>query len=67
MAMATFVLIPGAGSDSWHWHLVGPELEARGHDVVAVDLPSVPTRVLIGVNDRFFPAEFQRRIVEAGS
>ena len=37
--MATFVLIPGAGSDSWYWHLVAPELRARGHDVVAVDLP----------------------------
>jgi pimeloyl-ACP methyl ester carboxylesterase len=37
--MATFVLIPGAGSDSWYWHLVVPELRAAGHDVVAVDLP----------------------------
>ena len=38
-SMATFVLIPGAGSDSWYWHLVVPELRAAGHDVVAVDLP----------------------------
>ena len=30
--MATFVLIHGAGSDGWYWHLVVPELEARGHD-----------------------------------
>lgn len=37
--MASFVLIPGAGSDSWYWHLVAPELRARGHDVLAVDLP----------------------------
>lgn len=37
--MATFVLLPGAGSDSWYWHLVAPDLEAAGHDVVAVDLP----------------------------
>lgn len=37
--MATYVLIHGAGSDSWYWHLVVPELRARGHDVVAVDLP----------------------------
>ena len=37
--MATYVLIHGAGSDSWYWHLVAPELRARGHDVVAVDLP----------------------------
>ncbi|MEA2125437.1 MAG: hypothetical protein QOI80_2219 [Solirubrobacteraceae bacterium] len=38
--MSTYVLIPGAGSDSWFWHRVTPLLEARGHDVVAVDLPS---------------------------
>jgi pimeloyl-ACP methyl ester carboxylesterase len=37
--MATYVLIHGAGSDSWYWHLVVPELRALGHDVVAVDLP----------------------------
>jgi pimeloyl-ACP methyl ester carboxylesterase len=37
--MATFVLIPGAGSDSWYWHLVVPELRDHGHDVVAMDLP----------------------------
>jgi pimeloyl-ACP methyl ester carboxylesterase len=37
--MATYVLIHGAGSDSWYWHLVVPKLQARGHDVVAVDLP----------------------------
>lgn len=37
--MTTFVLIPGAGSDSWYWHLVAPELSSAGHDVVAVDLP----------------------------
>jgi pimeloyl-ACP methyl ester carboxylesterase len=37
--MATYVLIHGAASDSWYWHLVVPELRARGHDVVAPDLP----------------------------
>src|SRR5689334_25243588 len=37
--MATYVLIPGAGSDPWYWHLVTPQLQERGHDVVAVDLP----------------------------
>jgi pimeloyl-ACP methyl ester carboxylesterase len=37
--MATFVLIPGAGSTSWYWHLVTPRLREAGHDVVAVDLP----------------------------
>jgi pimeloyl-ACP methyl ester carboxylesterase len=37
--MARYVLIHGAGSDSWYWHLVTPELKAMGHDVVAPDLP----------------------------
>ena len=36
---ATYVLIHGAGSDAWYWHLVVPRLESLGHDVVAVDLP----------------------------
>jgi pimeloyl-ACP methyl ester carboxylesterase len=38
--MTTFVLIPGAGGDGWYWHRVVPELESRGHDVVAVTLPA---------------------------
>ena len=37
--MATYVLLHGAGSDSWYWHLVSPRLQALGHDVVSVDLP----------------------------
>ena len=38
--MATFVLVHGAGSTAWDWHLVAPLLQAAGHEVVAVDLPS---------------------------
>ena len=38
--MSRFVLIPGAGGAAWYWHLVVPELQARGHDAVAVDLPA---------------------------
>jgi pimeloyl-ACP methyl ester carboxylesterase len=34
-----FVLIPGAGGAAWYWHRVVPELQARGIDAVAVDLP----------------------------
>lgn len=37
--MATYVLIHGAGSDSWYWHRLIPELRALGHDTVAPDLP----------------------------
>lgn len=36
--MATYVLIHGA-SDAFYWHRVVPLLEARGHHVVAPDLP----------------------------
>src|SRR5919106_860592 len=32
LAMTTYVLIHGAASDSWYWHLVVPQLRARGHD-----------------------------------
>jgi pimeloyl-ACP methyl ester carboxylesterase len=37
---ATFVLLPGAGGDSWYWHLVGPRLRALGHEVITPDLPA---------------------------
>jgi pimeloyl-ACP methyl ester carboxylesterase len=37
--MATYVLIHGAGDVAWYWHLLAAELQERGHDVVAVDLP----------------------------
>jgi pimeloyl-ACP methyl ester carboxylesterase len=38
--MATYALIPGAGGDPWEWHRLVPELEARGHEAIAVRLPS---------------------------
>jgi pimeloyl-ACP methyl ester carboxylesterase len=37
--MATYVLIHGAGADSWYWRPLAAVLRERGHDVVAVDLP----------------------------
>jgi Alpha/beta hydrolase family len=37
--MATFVLIHGAADVGWYWHLVGAELQRRGHESVAPDLP----------------------------
>lgn len=37
--MNVFVLIPGAGGAAWYWHRVVPELQARGQQAVAVDLP----------------------------
>ena len=38
--MTTFALIPGAGGDPWEWHLLAPELEARGDQAIAIRLPS---------------------------
>lgn len=37
--MSSYILIPGAGTDSRYWHLLVDELRDRGHDAVAVDLP----------------------------
>ncbi|HEY2594987.1 MAG TPA: alpha/beta fold hydrolase [Chloroflexota bacterium] len=36
--MATFVLIPGAGGHGAYWNRLVPELEARGHRAIAVDI-----------------------------
>jgi len=35
----TYLLLPGAGGDARYWDLVADRLRARGHDVVAPDLP----------------------------
>jgi pimeloyl-ACP methyl ester carboxylesterase len=37
---AAYVLLPGAGGDSWYWHLVAPRLRAEGHEVLTPDLPA---------------------------
>jgi pimeloyl-ACP methyl ester carboxylesterase len=39
--MSTFVLIHAAGDSGWAWHLVAAALQARGHEVIAPDLPAV--------------------------
>ena len=44
--MSTFALIHGGGTDGRHFHLVAAELRARGHDVVAPDLPGDPAATL---------------------
>jgi pimeloyl-ACP methyl ester carboxylesterase len=38
--VATFALIHGGGGSAWDWHLVAAELRKRGHEPIAVDLPS---------------------------
>jgi pimeloyl-ACP methyl ester carboxylesterase len=42
--MSTFVLVPGAGGQAWYWHRLVPELRARGHEAIAVDLPAADDR-----------------------
>jgi len=37
--MATFVLVHGAWQGAWCWSQVVPQLENRGHQVLALDLP----------------------------
>ena len=37
--MATFVLVHGAWHGGWCWHKIVARLEARGHKVVAPDMP----------------------------
>jgi pimeloyl-ACP methyl ester carboxylesterase len=37
--MSTFCLVHGAWHGPWVWELVAPELEARGHRVLAPELP----------------------------
>ena len=36
----TFVLVPGAGGDTWYWHRLVAELERRGHRALPVELPA---------------------------
>ena len=38
--MATFGLVHGSWHGAWCWERLVPELEARGHRAVAVDLPA---------------------------
>jgi pimeloyl-ACP methyl ester carboxylesterase len=44
MSGARFILLPGAGGDSWYWHLLAPRLEALGHEAVSVQLPAADER-----------------------
>jgi pimeloyl-ACP methyl ester carboxylesterase len=37
--VATYALIHGAGDSAFYWHLLEPELRARGHEAISMDLP----------------------------
>jgi pimeloyl-ACP methyl ester carboxylesterase len=50
--VSTFALVHGAWHGAWCWERLTPELEARGHRVVAPDLPSDdPTATFITYAD----------------
>ena len=53
----TFVLVPGAGGASWYWHRVVAELERRGREAIAVDLPAADESARL--------AEYANVVVEA--
>ncbi|MGD9530664.1 alpha/beta fold hydrolase [Pseudonocardia sp.] len=55
--MSTLVLVPGAGGTAWYWHRLVPELAARGHTAVPVELPAA--------DDSAGLAEYADAIVEA--
>lgn len=60
--MAVFALIHGAADVGWYWHLVRPELQALGHEVVAPDLPcDDPTATLDDYADAVLEAVGDRR------
>ena len=47
-ASDTFVLIPGAGGDSWYWHLVASKLRAGDREVLTPDLPAADDAAGLG-------------------
>jgi pimeloyl-ACP methyl ester carboxylesterase len=46
--LATYLLLPGAGGDSFYWHLVAERLRSRGHDVLTPDLPAADDSAGLG-------------------
>jgi pimeloyl-ACP methyl ester carboxylesterase len=57
-----FVLVHGGGSGAWTWHLVVEELNKRGLDAVALDLPSADaTDNTAGPRD---DADYVRRVID---
>lgn len=55
--MTNFVMVPGAGGSGWYWHRVVAELDARGHQAVAVDLPGADPEAGLG--------EYRNLIIDA--
>jgi hypothetical protein len=61
--VATFVPVHAAGDGAWSWQLVEAELRGRGHDVVAIDLPSDDSASLWDYADAIVRAVGDRRHV----
>ncbi|MEJ7734484.1 MAG: alpha/beta fold hydrolase [Polyangiaceae bacterium] len=62
--MSTFVLVPGAGGDSWYWHRVVPLLEQAGHSPIDLEQPGDDARAGLDLYvDRTLTAMADRRDV----
>lgn len=59
--MSTYVLIHGGGDVGWSWHLVAAELQGRGHEVVAPDLPGDETATFTDYADAVIEAVGDRK------
>jgi len=55
--LATYALIHGAGDSAFYWHLLEPELRARGQEAISIDLPCE--------DDSAGLAEYVEAVVEA--
>ncbi len=62
MRVAFFHDVPQAEVDAVFRTLRAQSDTAYGSPLAITAWPDVPTRVLVGRDDRFFPAEFQRRV-----
>lgn len=62
-ATATFVLLPGAGGDSWYWHLVAPRLRSLGHQALTPDLPAADDAAGLG---EYADALWTRSVIALG-
>jgi pimeloyl-ACP methyl ester carboxylesterase len=65
--MTTFVLVHGAWHGAWCWERLIPELSARGHEAIAMDLPiDVPGGGLAGYADAVEAAMPDREVTLVG-
>ena len=57
--MTTFALVHGAWHGAWCWDRLIPELENRGHSVIAMDLPSDDPAATLMTTRTWLPASWK--------